>query len=597
MRGNNNNKATPADNMDATPSDSSSNNNNADSALFSSICGATSFATNAGAAVLTISRKLTPSEVSVLSSLLISADISYLSLRKELPPGAADQLGSAIKSASSTIRTLFLGYCCDPAVARTPELFQTFLASANPALEQVSINHNFEGDWHDPKLADSFGRFTSLRSLTVTASEPYSYRILPLATVIGRLQVLESLIVSRIRFVDQDEEILAAALKGLPLLANLGISFSLIGAEAAKVIGEVVALGKIRKLRLGLNQLDDKQASALIDAILASLRNRCYLEELDLSHNDIGPKGGEKLSEELIARSPRLRALNLSGNPIGDATALGKVLPQSLGELEVSECNLGPSGVESLLSAAILRSSQLSVLKISGNNQGDSGARTVAGFLCSSGGRKLIEFEMQRSGITEIGALELAAAFAKNYTLKCIDICENSLGPRGAAAVIDALATAGSTIPMDTINLRRCRIGDDGAAAAGRLIVRRGCKRLLLNDNEVHATGMKAIADSVAKSACIIQNLNLSRNPLDDEGVKCFLDKITQHPRLVRELYITCTKMRAEGARAVKRALEAGSVTCQLILNVCDGDEEANGILREVERDSRSTEAAKLFLW
>ncbi len=567
--------------------------------LFTSLCGLTSFAANAEAA-LTINRELTPYEVSVLCSLLVSgAEIPHLSLVEELPPGAAEQLGRAIKSASTVLITLTLSNRRDP--ARTPELFQTFLASANPALQQLIINNNFEGDWHDPKLEESFGRFTSLRSLKISVSSDYIYCIPLLLAAIGKLRALESLSTSRIMFRSEDAKAFAAVLNDLDMLTELEITAGFIEVEIAKAIGEVVARRRIRKLRLRLDLLQDAEVSAIVDAVLAgshqqgSSSTRCELEELDLSINCISQTGGQKLSEGLIARSPRLRGLNLCGNSIGDATAkaLRKALTQqSLEELDVNECGLGPSGVESLLGA--IRPAALSVLRIGGNNPGDLGVKAIARFL-RYGGRRLAKLDLQNSNITNIGALELSTAFAGIYTLRNLDMCGNVIGPYGAAAIIDALAATESVVPMDAINLQGCGVGDGGASAVGRLIARRGCKSVLLNSNGVQITGAKAIADSVsASSSCIIETLDLSQNPIGDEGVTYLLDKITQRSqpreRLVRILDITRTSMKAEGAMAVKRVVEADGVIYQLVVSRYNRDEKADKILEEVRRDLKSSE-------
>ncbi len=539
--------------------------------LFMALCGLTSFVINASS-VLTIDRKLTPAEVSVLSSLLTSgAEISDLTLAEELPPSRA------INCSSTPIRTL-LGAWYGPAVARIPELSRAPVADSAPR----QLSDSSSSDWqYYIQRQQLFARLTTLRSLTLTSCKLSTCSVASL----GNLRALESLNIWKTAW---DAETLVSGLNNLPMLADLGIRSAQVRTKAARAIGGVVALGRIRRLRLGLNQLRDKGTSALADAILER-RKTCELEELDLNNNSIGPTGGEKLSKGLLTHSPRLRSLNLSGNPVGHvaADAIGKSLAKSLGEIDVSICDLGPDGVGSVL-GALSGHPALSVLRIGGNNPGDLGARAISRFLLCPGGRRLIELEMQHSGITEVGALELAAALTKVYTLERLDMCGNSFGPRGAAAVIDALAAAVSTTPMDTIGFQSCEIGDDGAAAVGRLIARRGCKSVFLNDNEMQAAGAKAIADSVAVSACVVEALDLSQNPIGDEGVAYLLDKIAQpRKRFVKMFNIKETSMGVEGAMAVKRAVEANGVLRQLAVSRHNGDDEADKIIQEVEHCSK----------
>ncbi len=340
----------------------------------------------------------------------------------------------------------------------------------------------------------------------------------------------------------------------------------------------------------------------MVDAILGR-RYICKLQELNLQRNYIDSAGGRRLSEGLIAHSPRLRSLNLFANPIGDATAefLGKALQnaQSLGELDVRYCKLSSRGLALLLGALSLLSSRsaLRVLRIGINALDGFGASSIAKFLLSSSGRRLTELDISNSNITEAAALELSAVFAKAYTLKFLDIRENPLGPRGAVVIVDALAAATSTVPMDMIDLSRCNIGDDGAAAVGRLIARRGCRDLQLSNNEMHAAGAKAIADSVVVSACMIETLELFDNPIGDEGVTYLLDKIIQsRPRkqLVQTLGIVEIGMGVGGAMALKRAVEANGAIRDLHVCRNSGDAKADGILREVELNSKSSKGTKL---
>ncbi len=160
---------------------------------------------------------------------------------------------------------------------------------------------------------------------------------------------------------------------------------------------------------------------------------------------------------------------------------------------------------------------------------------------------------------------------------------------------------------MNKISLRGCCIGDAGAKAVGRLIARRGCRSVKLDANSIHAPGAKAIADSIAVSACTVQDLDLSENVPGPEGVKYLLDKMmfihqkqpSPRNRGVRELGIVNTRMGMEGAMAVKRAVEAHNVLDHLRAGEHSADEKADKILKGVktwERDSRPPWAAILEL-
>ncbi len=577
--------------MDAMRNDISESNS-----LFASLCGLTNFVINS-AQLLTINRKLvSPEEVSVLTSLLVSGvQISRLTLCEELPSGTAAELGSAIKR--SGVRALTLGsrhhkYTCIEA----PELLLTAEVAANSALEQFAFE-NIDLDFGC--TYEWFGQFAALRSLTVTLSD---LRFFPtklfktMAAGIGRLRALESFYISRVIFADSDGDTLISNMKDLPILAELSICDTAIRAKPARQIGGLVVLGKLKKLDLHRGIITDEIASAIVDAILESPPQRQHsriigLQELNLSSNDIGPAGQQKIASELLLHFPRLRSLNLSDNSIGEGLSGLDAAAQSLEELDVSGCGLGGPGVESLLNSTL---PTLRALRIGRNKVGDLGARTVSRFLLThSCGRTLVELQLQENDITESGALALSVAFVGAYELRSLYMSENYIGPCGGATIIDTLNTA-STMPMDMIDFAECNIGDIGASAAGRLVSHRGCSHVYLSFNEINAAGAGAIADAVAVSPCRIEYLDLHDNTFGDEGVRYLLDRIMQpRNKTVRKMQIIDNWMGVEGAMAVKRAVESPGVMYRLHAGESHGDRTAYDFLHKVLMLEDSLAAAR----
>ncbi len=551
----------------------------------SALCGMTSFVTNSEE-ILKINRRLTPTEVSVLCSLLTSgAEIVHFDIQDEPPPGTGAQLSSAIFAASA-LRTLFLGKHDSYRCLRGLELFRALaMISANSTLEQLTMHGLSINCWRE---CNPLEQFAALRSLTIRTGKSCNCSVPALVAGIAKLRTLESLRIEGVRFTGEEIEMLVEVLKGFPLVTDLGICHALLDTKAGRPIGNLAALGRIKKLDVSENNINDKAIAAMVDAIL-SRRRHSMLEELMLNRNIISSEGGQKVAE-LVARSPRLRILNLSYNDLGNTIP---TLAPALENLNVMNCKLRPHGVESLL-GRLHTFPVLHVLTIRDNRLGDTGARAIAQFILSSRGREFTELWVENCGILEGGALQLASVFAKAYEMRTISMSGNHIGPQGATAIIDALATA-FTAPMDEIRFEGSRIRDAGAEAVGRLITRRGCKIVRLSHNKIHAAGAKAIADSVAVSACAVQNLRLSDNPLGGEGVKYLLDKITplkqQENRGVRKLDIATTKMGVEGAMAVKRAVEARGVLYRL--NVSNyANEKACKIITELDTWEQNSKPA-----
>lgn len=149
-----------------------------------------------------------------------------------------------------------------------------------------------------------------------------------------------------------------------------------------------------------------------------------------------------------------------------------------------------------------------------------------------------MELSINWNNITESGALGLAKGLTKAYALKIIRVDGNPIGPCGAVAMLDALAAV-STMPMNEISFSECGIGDHGAEAAGKLIMRRGCTEFFFDGNEINARGAKVIADSINSSAgMMISTLCLYRNNFGDKEITYLLNQITRKNESACELYI-----------------------------------------------------------
>ncbi len=565
--------------MDAAHHDashaSSGSDPDPDPDLFSALRDLTSFVTNSPT-VLTIEWELSPDQVSALSSLLLSgAEIESLSLRKELPASSGDELGSAIKR-HGNIRALSLGHDNRKAVL-APELIRLAAASASAALEQLAISglDLLETECRI-KLSDSLGKSPALRSLTIQ----YCRFCTPfLDKRVNSFRALESVHVSWPPFLFLSDEELIATLLNLPVVYDLEICNMEVEAENRRKIGSLIASGRITKLRLDSNHLSDEGISAIVDAVRASGRQSCGLRELCLSNNDLGLAGAHAIVE-LAALSPHLRRLNLRRNIVSEVV-LGAATKcaASLEELDLSSCTLGQLGAALLLVSPACPT--LTELAVGGNELGNLGAEALARLLRLSGGFALKELHINHNDITEVGALALAHELANAYALRRISMQGNRIGPRGGVAILDALATA-STVPMDTINFESCEIGGAaGAEAVGKLMRRRGCRRVRLGRNNLRYEGVRVITDSIQGSACAIDLLELYGNQSGDEGVTYLLDRVLLENKIVRELGVSVSDIGAKGAIAIKQATEVRGALKVISYGGEAKDEEAIGILHE----------------
>ncbi len=562
--------------------------NPSDSALFPSLCNLASFVVNDK--MLTFDSKLTPDEVSVLISILTArAEIECLGIQRELPKGTGAELGEAIRH-SGRIGTLFVSSGIING-GPSPELSRLVAASPNSALEQLKIINLQIDDEHMNQLCNSSSgkqQFTMLRRLKIKHCQ---FNIALLAKWISSLQALESLAISGVKLISSEAKALAVAIRKLPAVTDLSLCEVMIEAEDWQQFGGSF-FGRLTKLSLNGEYLNDEEIGVIVDKILSSRRRRCGLEELSLRNNLIGPAGAQKLSE-LIARSSHLRRLYLGWNPlkVGIASQALEKCASSLEVLDVEFCWLGPHKAVSLLAhdyCALIK------LELHYNKVGDTGAGAIAQLLLHSSGRTLEVLDVGVNDIGEAGALELAKGLAKAYAIRSMDACRNSLGPRGAAAMLDALATV-SAIPMDKINISTCNIGNAGASAVGKLITRRGCRWFNLHDNGIHIRGAKAIADSLNSSACMIETLDLSENEIRDAGIKYLFNQIIRKPGSICELWINLSDIEVEGAMAIKRAIETQGALRKLWCGGRIRGMKVEAILHEAKTLSRNLKYTESF--
>ncbi len=552
------------------------------------LCNLTSFVVNDRRLVLAFRRGLTPDEVSVLSSFLVSgSEIECLAFRQELPVGTGAALGEAIKRSG---RISSLSVRGSISIIEQPELCRLLAISSGSALKQLKIGYLAIDDECMSRLCSS--ESTQLLSLAIEDSK---FNVTLFSRWISSLQVLESLTITKVMLLPSDAETLIAALKKLPALTVLRLCGVEIREENLRKLGGSF-LGKLQKLTLHNNkQLGDDGVSAIVDMIISSRKQRgCKLQELDLGSNSITSAGAHEISE-LITCSPHLRYLNLGWNSIADGIT-PKALQNcanSLRKLYVDECELGPRGIASLLAPDFRTLTTLSIYK---NKLGDLGAAAVARFLLHHGGRTLEALRMGKNGIKEAGALELAKGLAGSYALLSIDARGNQFGPRGTAAVLDALATV-STEPMNDIDFSGCGAGDHGAEAVGRLIMRRGVRHVDLDDNSIKVRGAKAIADSIGSSAAMISRLGMLKNTLGDEGITYLMNQIARKNNSVRILVIDLCDIGVKGAMAIKQAMKVQGTMETLEYTGGVDDTNAKAILDEVENASRGEGYAVLFNW
>ncbi len=125
--------------------------------------------------------------------------------------------------------------------------------------------------------------------------------------------------------------------------------------EHWRALGSLVARSALPRLEeLSVASERSEPGLALLSAGLRGGGSLPSLTALRINHAHFGPEGATALAAALTKRAlPRLRILNLSDNPLGDAgmAALAPALPQlpELAALFLNQIGLGDGGLAALL--------------------------------------------------------------------------------------------------------------------------------------------------------------------------------------------------------------------------------------------------------
>jgi uncharacterized protein (TIGR02996 family) len=212
-----------------------------------------------------------------------------------------------------------------------------------------------------------------------------------------------------------------------------------------------------------------------------------------------------------LAASPHLsgvRSLDLSWNPLGDdgAAALAGAgwLPRVQG-LCLEGSRVTAQGLRTLLDSAQL--GPVTALNLSHNPVEDVGAAAVAGHPALAGLRSL---SLAGCGLGPEGA-EVLVRSRTLAKVSELDLSVNDLGP----AVAEHLASAMS-LRLRSLDLRQCRLGDEGIMLLASWPGLANLRRLCLNFNDISDTGADALAASPYLGRLAV--LDLGHNDLSPEA-------------------------------------------------------------------------------
>lgn len=286
------------------------------------------------------------------------------------------------------------------------------LASSNLArrLRTLDLSDDALGDAGFATLLGA-SQLAGLRRLRVAQNEITASGIGLLA---GALPQLEALDVSRNPLAEAGARALAEALCGM----NVG-SLAVAGAQlTAEGLASIISAsgGRLHELTAADNSLGFDGASRL-----AGIRELGSVERLDLSSCDLGPQGAQTILQSENVSS--LEELVVATNGLGDACLVDLVTsgggPPRLKRLSLADNQLGPAAGTTLAASAL--AGRLEQLDLSYNELGDTGVEALA----HATGWHALRSLMLRNNALSLGGIAALLASRSFPQLSRVDLSHN----------------------------------------------------------------------------------------------------------------------------------------------------------------------------
>ncbi|XP_051865187.1 NACHT, LRR and PYD domains-containing protein 3-like isoform X2 [Pristis pectinata] len=366
------------------------------------------------------------------------------------------------------------------------------------------------------------------------------------------LESVETLSFSGLRMTPIDCAVLSHVIGLCDTVKHLDLWNCRIESEGLQRLGP--GLHKCQELRLRDVGLTDSGAEDLVSALST---NRS-LTELDLVRNELEESGVKLVSAALRDPECQIQSLELDGVILSASytEGLGSTLStnDSLVELELSGGKLGDSAVKLLaaalkvtkykirrlklwciglsgssaedLASALSINSSLTELDLSDNELGHSGVKLVSAALrdpvC-----KIKKLELRGVGLTDSGAEDLASALSTNRSLTELDLSDNKLGDLRGKLICAAISDPECKIQR--LKLWRVGLTDSGVKdLVSILSTDRSLTELELGYNSLTDRSVPALRSLILTLPCL-ERIGLLGNEFSGTGEKELMS--LQEPR------------------------------------------------------------------
>ncbi|XP_078257789.1 protein NLRC5 isoform X2 [Rhinoraja longicauda] len=308
---------------------------------------------------------------------------------------------------------------------------------------------------------------------------------------------------------------LSSIIKRCPHLMELHLCQNNFGDEGAEILVEVLQVVRgLRNLSLESTNMSNTGMVTLVAGLC-----KCHsLEELNLSHNELGEESVSELGKILPALE-QLRIIKLSrmtttvGLMETGILARGLSNCTSLEEINLDSLLLKDYGTK-LLAEGIPRMTSLKKLNLKSNSIGCKGAAELAnGLKCCT---VMGEINLSDNCIENVGAMKLADVLPIIKSLKILNLTQNNITAMGGQRLAEALRQCPS---MEEVHLSRNKIGDQAAMELAKTLPKMPhLKTLNLHCCGLGADGGLSLAQALV-SCPTLREISFAENNIGNEGL------------------------------------------------------------------------------
>ncbi|XP_036061349.1 leucine-rich repeat-containing protein 74A [Onychomys torridus] len=259
------------------------------------------------------------------------------------------------------------------------------------------------------------------------------------------------------------------------------------------------------------------EACKLVGVVPASYFIRNMEEScMNLNHHGLGPKGTKAIAITLVSNTTILK-LELEDNYIMDEGILSlmEMLQENyyLQELNVSDNDLGIDGARIISDFLQENNSSLWKLKLSGNNFKEEAAALLCQALSSN--YRIRSLNLSHNQFSDVGGEYLGQMLALNVGLQSLNLSWNHFHTRAALALCNGLR---SNVTLKKLDVSMNGFGNEGAQALADVLRLNSCLVYIdVSGNGITNEGASRISKGLEVNESL-QVMKLFLNPMSMEG-------------------------------------------------------------------------------